>query len=71
MNQQRKTWTPGNEEVVIRLVKDNPSTSSQALAQQVGLFQSIVWRILTATQMREPHLHYAQLLQPEDHQLHR
>ncbi|GFX46205.1 DUF4817 domain-containing protein [Trichonephila clavipes] len=69
MNWLRTTKTYGNEEVVLRLVEDNPSMSTKAIAQQVALFQSIIWRIFAANKMSAYHLHHVQLLQPEDYLL--
>ena len=48
MNRRRTKRTTSNEEAVLRLAEDNPHTSTRVIAQQLGLPQFIVWRILEA-----------------------
>lgn len=68
MNRERSTRTPDNEENVLRLAEGNPSTSTRAITQRLGISQSIVWRILSANQMSPYHLQRVQAVTPEDYQ---
>ena len=69
MNRRRTTRKTGNEEVVLRVAEDNPRTSSRAIAQELGLPQCIVRRILATNNMSAYHLQRVQLLKPEDYPL--
>lgn len=69
MIRERSTRTPGNEETVLRIAKDYPSTRTRAIGEQVGFTQSTAWKILAAKQMSAYYLQGAHSLELKDYPL--
>lgn len=54
------------EEQILNLIEENPTTSTRAIANQVGVSQKKVWTTLHENQLYPFHVQRVQALQPED-----
>ena len=63
---RRTRRTPAFEEDVLRIVYQNPSTSTRLVARSLNASKSSVHRVLRTEQLYPFHLHKVQALQPAD-----
>lgn len=62
----RRVITPNIEDTVLNLVQNNPGISTRAIASQIGISNTSVWRILHTNDMHPYHIQRVQLLEPAD-----
>ena len=68
-NVQHHVGCPWNvDDEVLAIVEQNPSTSTRAIAAQVGISQSAIWKVTNSIGLHPYHLHKVQGLVDGDYQ---